>query len=105
MSSAMNKDDRRKSDGKGIDSELIGIVYQVAFDPIFWSELLEGISNLFKDRRYKNLASEPIPDDDFEKIQFFSNKRCHGIRPWHHTNEPGAGRVTMQIRWWTPLPL
>ncbi len=67
-------DDRRKTSSETIDSELIGIVYEVAFDPKFWPDLLEDIASLFKDRRSDNQQAATIPDDDFEQVQLFSNQ-------------------------------
>lgn len=69
--------ERRESDATSIDSELIGIVYEVAFDPNFWPDLLEGISNLFSDRRLPNAGTIEAPTgqtDDFEQIQLFSSR-------------------------------
>ena len=65
----MAVDDRRHSDPKDIDSELIGIVYEVAFDPNFWPGLLEGISHLFHDRRAGALHPHIVSD---QKTQLFS---------------------------------
>jgi len=67
-------DDRRHSDSNSIDSELIGIVYEVAFDPHFWPDLLEGISQLFNDRRANNLSATTPPDNDSEPHQLFPNQ-------------------------------
>ncbi|HEC20651.1 MAG TPA: alpha/beta fold hydrolase [Gammaproteobacteria bacterium] len=64
-------DDRRYSDQKHIDSELIGIVYEVAFDPNFWPGLLEGISHLFHDRRAG--APQPAMGAD-QQTQLFSSQ-------------------------------
>lgn len=74
----MPMDDRRQSSTESIDSELIGIIYEVAFDPHLWPDLLEGISLLFNDRRSRNFQSATIPDDEFEKIQLFSNQLVKG---------------------------
>jgi len=67
-------DDRRQSGAESIDSELIGIVYEVAFDPNFWPDLLESISQLFNDRRSSDHPPTTIPDFDLEQIQIFSNQ-------------------------------
>ncbi len=61
-------DDRRRFDEKNIDSELIGIVYEVAFDQNFWPGLLEGILHLFHDRR-AGAPPPPVPD---QRDQLFS---------------------------------
>jgi len=63
------KSDRRQPDEKDIDSELIGIVYEVAFDPNFWPGLLEGISHLFHDRRAGALDPPSVPE---QQNQLFS---------------------------------
>ncbi len=68
------KNERRKSDTKNIDSELIGIVYEVAFDPHFWPDLLESVGNLFEDRRSNGLHPRAPLDNDFEQVRFFSNQ-------------------------------
>lgn len=67
-------DDRRQSDAESIDSELIGIVYEVAFDPKFWPDLLESLAGLFEDRRAGNPQSTTIPGDDFDQIPLFSDQ-------------------------------
>jgi len=50
------KSDRLAPDQNSIDSELIGIVYESAFDPNFWPDLLEGISQLFNE----NISKLPL---------------------------------------------
>ncbi len=66
--------DRRQSDAKNIDSELIGIVYEMAFDPYFWPDLLETVTRLFEDRRSGAPHPTILPDDNLEQIQIFSNQ-------------------------------
>ncbi len=66
--------DRRLADSKNIDSELIGIVYEMALDPCFWPDLLESIGNLFEDRRSENQHPTNCLDDDIEHIQLFSTQ-------------------------------
>lgn len=68
------KNDRRKSEAKSIESELIGIVYEVAFDPNFWPDLLESIASLFKDRRTNSQLPTTFTDDNLEQIQLFSSQ-------------------------------
>lgn len=68
------RNDRRQADEKSIDSELIGIVYEVAFDPHFWPDLLESVGNLFEDRRSSSLHPRTFLDNDFEQIRIFSNQ-------------------------------
>ncbi len=74
----MSTDDRRQSEVENIDSELIGIVYEVAFDPNFWPDLLEGISNLFNHKQSSHFQSTTISDDEFEQIQIFSDQLIEG---------------------------
>ncbi len=54
--------DKQRSDQQNIDSELIGIVYEVAFDQNFWPSLLEGISHLFGDEHAESQESTSVPD-------------------------------------------
>ena len=73
------KSERRQSNQDTIDSELIGIVYEAAFDPNFWPDLLEGISQLFN----KKHSDFPQPIDSLDdnlqqQIQFFSNRLNKG---------------------------
>ena len=72
------KSDRRQSDQNAIDSELIGIVYEAAFDPNFWPDLLEGISQLFNDRRSDLLQTTVIADGDLQPMQPFSHQLGKG---------------------------
>lgn len=74
----MATDERRESDASNIDSELIGIVYEVAFDPNFWPDLLESVANVFEDWRSDSQPPTIFPDDDLEQFQLFSNKIGEG---------------------------
>jgi len=66
--------ERRQADAGSIDSELIGIVYEAAFDPFFWPDLLEGISELFDDRRHDGRQAASDSSIPFERIRLFSNQ-------------------------------
>ncbi len=68
------RSERRQSNVKNIDSELIGIVYEMAFDPCFWPDLLESVGSLFEDRRSDKQAQPTFPDNDLERIQLFSEQ-------------------------------
>ena len=66
--------ERRQSDAISIDSELIALVYEMAFDPYFWPDLLESVGSLFEDRRSDRQPSTTFPENDLEHIQLFSNQ-------------------------------
>ena len=73
------KSERSPSNQDAIDSELIGIVYEAAFDPNFWPDLLEGISQLFNEKNSDFPQPNDTLDDDLQKqIQFFSNQLNKG---------------------------
>ncbi len=55
----MQADDSNQTSSKTVDSELIGIVYEVAFDPGFWPGLLEGIAGLFEERQGASGTTSP----------------------------------------------
>lgn len=68
-----SQNDRRKFDSNDIDSELIGIVYEMAFDPCFWPDLLESVGSLFTDRRSDIQTSNVSPEEDLQQIHLFSD--------------------------------
>lgn len=70
--------DRRQSDVNSIDSELIGIVYEVAFDLYFWPDLLEEISKLFNDRRSSSIQPTTSLDGNVEQIHLSSKQLDNG---------------------------
>ncbi|MBU1424443.1 MAG: alpha/beta hydrolase [Gammaproteobacteria bacterium] len=70
----MSMEDRRQPDAKGIESELIGIVYESAFDPDFWTDLLECVASLFEDRRFNSQKPTTFPDDDLEQVRLFTDQ-------------------------------
>ncbi len=74
----MPVDDRRQSSKNTVDSELIGIVYEAAFDPYFWPDLLEGISQLFNDRRSDRLQTSTLAEADLQQIRLFSDQLSKG---------------------------
>jgi len=68
---------------ENIDSELIGIIYEVAFDPDFWPDLLEGVSKLLENRGVREfqpekMSSKEMPEDGLEQVQFFSDQLARG---------------------------
>ncbi|VAW99138.1 hypothetical protein MNBD_GAMMA22-1441 [hydrothermal vent metagenome] len=52
-----------------IDSELIGIVYEVAFDPHFWPDLLESIAGLFEASQNNNTEQETLNKLEKHEVQ------------------------------------
>lgn len=74
----MPVDDRRQSSENTVDSELIGIVYEAAFDPYFWPDLLEGVSQLFNDRRSVHRQACTLANADSQQIQLSSHQLNKG---------------------------
>ncbi len=70
----MSMEDRRRPDTRNVESELIGILYETAFDPDFWTDLLVCVANLFEDRRFDSQKPPIFPDDDLEYVRLFTNR-------------------------------
>lgn len=67
------------SDQDTIDSELIGIVYEAAFDPFFWPDLLEGISHLFNEIGSDvSSFSETLDDELKRQVQLIAGQLNQG---------------------------
>ena len=69
----MSTNDEKPTDSVNIDSELIGMVYEIAFDPNFWPDLLEGISGLLEDKTIDDFKRNEIGDDRQQTTAFYSD--------------------------------
>lgn len=66
--------DNKETDVQSIDTELIGIVYEVAFDPNFWPDLMESITCLFDNRHAGDQQRSKTPGHDSEQIQLLTHQ-------------------------------
>lgn len=70
----VSKGESEHSGKEHIDSELIGIVYEVAFDPNFWTDLLQAISGLFENRDSIEQQLAILSVEELESLQFYSDQ-------------------------------
>ena len=72
------KIDTNEADVQSIDTELIGIVYEVAFDPNFWPDLMESITCLFDNKHDGEQQRLEKSDHDSEQVQLFAQQMEKG---------------------------